>query len=541
MEVQLYQILHQLLNKQGIVTDTEELRLQLLSHPSYPSLHSVTGVLDHFGIPNAALKLPVTAEVYAELPKSFITNIKRAHFESLVLVELQRDHVKITHNRKRTEKISREQFLNQWTGLVLMVEKDETLPERKDRSQPKHIPVIPGALGLLSLGYFILSMAQGFPIAHFLLSCFGIILSIFVIKHELGFHSAFISNLCQTSENSSCDAVLQSNKALLFGIIKLSDLSLIIFSGYVISWLLFAIADLTNTWIFMTTSLLALPFTFYTIYHQLITIKKWCPLCLGITGILWLQAGSLSLVKTETLIFDLHPEALLVLPSSVLFIWAVWSFIKLLLQQKLNYRTLSIAHYKFKRNFSLFHTLYRKGNSLYTTDEIAGEIVFGNRQAPVSIILVTNPFCNHCRTAHHELESVLIRAKNKVKITLRFIVDTKNKERDLYKIVSQLLHIYKVRGEASCLHALNKLYADGTNISQWVKAQTTEFHSNYDSIIECQRLWCEENRINFTPALYIGDRPLPEEYAISDLPYFIDDLIEMPEKQHNITQRVATY
>ena len=26
----------------------DELEFQLLSHPSYPSLHAVTGVLDHF-------------------------------------------------------------------------------------------------------------------------------------------------------------------------------------------------------------------------------------------------------------------------------------------------------------------------------------------------------------------------------------------------------------------------------------------------------------------------------------------------------------
>ena len=54
MDAQLYQLLQLLIVKNNIQLHKEELKLQLLSHPSYPSLHSVTGVLEHFGVPNVA-------------------------------------------------------------------------------------------------------------------------------------------------------------------------------------------------------------------------------------------------------------------------------------------------------------------------------------------------------------------------------------------------------------------------------------------------------------------------------------------------------
>ena len=43
-----------LLRKNGIQFDKDEFLFQIQSHPSYPSLHSITGVLEHFNIDNIA-------------------------------------------------------------------------------------------------------------------------------------------------------------------------------------------------------------------------------------------------------------------------------------------------------------------------------------------------------------------------------------------------------------------------------------------------------------------------------------------------------
>ena len=50
MKSPLSLIVKKLLSKNAISFDKKELDFQIQSHPSYPSLHAITGVLDHFNI-----------------------------------------------------------------------------------------------------------------------------------------------------------------------------------------------------------------------------------------------------------------------------------------------------------------------------------------------------------------------------------------------------------------------------------------------------------------------------------------------------------
>ena len=67
----LYELVKVFLTKTGHSLNSEELKLQLLSHPTYPSLHSVTGVLTHFRIDNVAVDVPIDQETLEQLPDVF--------------------------------------------------------------------------------------------------------------------------------------------------------------------------------------------------------------------------------------------------------------------------------------------------------------------------------------------------------------------------------------------------------------------------------------------------------------------------------------
>ena len=66
----------QLLKKNAIFFDKQELAFQIQSHPSYPSLHAVTGVLDHFNIDNIAAEVPQNLETLLELPNCFLAQVE---------------------------------------------------------------------------------------------------------------------------------------------------------------------------------------------------------------------------------------------------------------------------------------------------------------------------------------------------------------------------------------------------------------------------------------------------------------------------------
>ena len=528
MDAQLYQLLQLLIVKNNIQLHKEELKLQLLSHPSYPSLHSVTGVLEHFGVPNVALKVPSTLEVLDQAPNCFLANIILDSGEELVLAEKKKAVIKITYQDKKSESYSVEKFIKLWTGVVVAIEKDENVEEVTTHPMASLGKWFLYLSAIVFLGYGLYATADLFAGTHFILSAVGLIISVFIAKHELGSQSATANSFCNLSENTSCDAILNSKGATLFGTFKLSDLGMVAFASCCLCWGLFAINGVSNFTIMSIVTLLAFPFTLYSVYYQFAVVKKWCPLCLGIVGVLLLQTAALLSLDFSLIGLDVGLKETSIFLVSIFITIGIWSFLKPLLKKQKSLSTLEVGHYKFKRNFSLFNALFKENAPLFPS-AVPGEIVFGNEHAPIELIIVTSPLCHFCKAAHKDIEKILALGKDKVKVTFRFIVDTQDKEWILYKIVSQLLHIYHTQGKASCLLNLDTLYAEEASVEHWMKEQDLHTDSSYDTIMEHQKDWCAENDINFTPALYVNNREFPDEYDRSDLLYFVDDIIEQME------------
>jgi hypothetical protein len=66
----------QLLKKNNIFFDKNELVFQIQSHPSYPSLYAVTDVLEHFNIDTIVAEVPKSLETLLELPACFLAQIE---------------------------------------------------------------------------------------------------------------------------------------------------------------------------------------------------------------------------------------------------------------------------------------------------------------------------------------------------------------------------------------------------------------------------------------------------------------------------------
>ena len=87
MKDTLINLVQKLLKKNQISFDKEELSFQIQSHPSYPSLHAITGVLDHFNIENVAADVPQNTETLLQLPNCFIAQINTEQGKDLVVIE----------------------------------------------------------------------------------------------------------------------------------------------------------------------------------------------------------------------------------------------------------------------------------------------------------------------------------------------------------------------------------------------------------------------------------------------------------------------
>ncbi|CAM1366268.1 Peptidase C39 family protein [Tenacibaculum sediminilitoris] len=520
MKDTLINLVQKLLKKNKISFDKEELAFQIQSHPSYPSLHAITGVLDHFNIENVAADVPVNTETLSQLPICFIAQINTNRGQDLVVVEKKDAEYIIYDADNKKSKTLEKEFLNKFTGIIVAVE--ETEGYQTTSSNSKLVKTVGFTLLLaFALFYIFNNTSSWYNTFYFLLSIVGVIISIAIIKQELGLKTSIGDAFCSGADDKKdCDAVLTSKGAEILKGYKLSDFSMLYFTGLA----LLTFTQIHNPTISYTISLLALPITLYSLYYQYAVVKKWCLLCLSIVGVLWLQA--LIPILTNNYIENFIISDLVTFGLIASLTWLAWSYIKPLFTEVHELKKEKIESVKFKRNYELFNSLLQKSPQLDTYLNDSNEIIFGNINSDVELTIITNPFCGHCKPVHTHIDEILKRYHNNVKIKIRFNVNTEDTDNDVVKITSRLIELYNTGDQKECRLAMDAIYG-GQKPAAWLKqwGECTQ-KEMYHSELEKEKNWCIENAINFTPEILINGKSFPKEYNRTDLILFIEDLEE---------------
>jgi uncharacterized membrane protein len=522
MQDNLYRILEKLLKFNNFSFDEEELELQIKSHPSYPSLHSITGVLDHFGIVNLALDVPINSDVFNQLPDSFIAQIKTDKYEDLVLVKKNKNGVVLDTSNKKKQHLSVVEFLKQWTGIVVVVEKEKLKIYDKNNLH-LYVKVLIMLIGGVALFSFIkYKFFSAFGFYHFIFSLLGLSVSYLLVKRELGFNSYTVDKLCSVSERTSCDAVLYSKGAIFLGLFKLSDISFVYFLGLSLNWVLLFLSGSSMNNLIAILSLIMIPVILYSVSYQAFIVKKWCPLCLATSFILLIQVISTFIFNSFQ--YQLDVKEFLFFISSFAISTLAYGYFKSIVETNIKLKEVQIKAYKFKRNISIFEVLYNNNSILDTEINDVQEIQFGNPNALFKIVLVTNPLCGYCKLKHQALDRLLLSNAKDVLATIRFNINTEQKENSVYVIANILLNIYS-KNILLCQEAIHQIYSNGVNVEKWIENYKMYAEDDYYEVLEAEKKWCIYNNINFTPAVYLNDREYPKEYDLSDLLLFTDEFV----------------
>ncbi|WP_299678399.1 vitamin K epoxide reductase family protein [uncultured Dokdonia sp.] len=521
----IYQV-EQLLRLNKIAFDKEELAFQIQSHPSYPSLHAITGVLTHFNIDHLAMVVPATEEVLEQLPTTFLSCMKIEEDQLFGVVVKKGNSLVAYYDAKDKKEYSKEEFLQYFTGIIVAVEKEETdRPSVQNKNATYLRTGLLAGLGFMLLGLLYQAQLTFAAISYGSVALLGVLISAVIIKQQLGMETSIGNAFCSdTNTSKNCHAVLTSNGATLFGI-KLGDLSLIYFIGLSLSVIALSILDYAMTPLYIL-SFMAAPITLYSIYYQYAFAKAWCPLCLIIVAVLLLQTG-IGIFQINDVV---QINALLIVGITFAITLLGWLFIEPIFLASKRLKRANIDFTKFKRNFTLFETLLTQSSKKQTHINNVSEIVFGNLQAPLSIVVFTSPFCKHCKSVHTLLEDILKSYGNLVAITIRINANTDNKESDIYKITSRLTELYHTKGQDQCLQAMHDIYeemATDTWLSTW---GTCEQEDMYHQTLVDQQNWGTENGINFTPEILINGYAFPSAYTREDLKYFIEELHEFSQE-----------
>ena len=104
----------------------------------------------------------------------------------------------------------------------------------------------------------------------------GIFICRLLVLQQLKIHSNYADKICSLFSKSDCNNVLESEAAKLWGVFGWSEIGL----GYFVSSVLLVLFVPKTISILALINIIALPYSFWSVWYQKVKARQWCPLCL---------------------------------------------------------------------------------------------------------------------------------------------------------------------------------------------------------------------------------------------------------------------
>ncbi|MEJ5105863.1 vitamin K epoxide reductase family protein [Chryseobacterium sp. MYb328] len=507
------------LKNQNISINFSEFKIQIETHPDYPSLLAFSDTLTFFNIPNLATK--IYTNEFDDLPDSFIALLQeeqKAPFFSFL--EYKEGLYQYTVGDEK-KKGTLQEIDKLWKNVVLLIEKPEDFIDTKPNNGIMQSLLI-GGLVMAILGITYLFSSSLLVVSFGALSLLGIFFSFEALKTELGLSSKISQTFCSAMANADCKQVINSNKISWLKYFKISDISIWFFISQVLNLLLFVVAGASTVFLsyMMVVLVLSIPMTLYSIYFQYAIEKKWCPVCLTIIGIVYLQT---TLIFTELPQLFFKIELLSLFIFVFLLIAALVYYSKPYFIEKKEIQEEYIRQLRFSRNYEIFRNNLKSSKIEFFNKDL---IILGRSNTSKRITVVTSPFCGFCQDVHEALEGVLERYSEQISISIRFNLYEEAMDDNTKNLLIRLVEVYNNGGDLIFIEALNTWFKNN-DFNAWFlkygKPQNVSMIKSHLNEITKENL---AKGLSFTPNIFLNQYNYPKHYKREDLEYFIADWIE---------------
>lgn len=518
-------VLTRFVQELAVPVTSQSLSDQLEKHPDYDSMLAFSEVLDFYKIPNAAYRLK--PDQLVDVPVPFIAHMSQRRFG--VVTAYTDKFVKLSDEKTKNKVLSIADFNKNYGGAVLVAEKDPNSGEsgyaekyKKEALENLRTPV---ALGGLALLFIILLMQHAGFVASLnislaLLALFktaGLITAIMLLMQSINANNPLIQKLCGGDNGKDCNAILSSKAAKVNAYLNWSEVGFFYFAG---TWLVLLFNSANPAVIYMLAALniLSLPYTAYSINYQWRVAKQWCIFCCAVQALLWLEFFAFLPALLHGPVVP-NAAAISAIAAVMLAPVLTWILVKPYLMQAKQITPLKQQLRKFKYNKELFAKMLNDEvqYALTATDQA---LIIGDPNAPNTITMVSNPYCQPCAKAHKALEEWL---PDRPDIRLQVVFSTANNEKDKKTEVAAHLMRMQKKGDNTLLkNALDDWYEQKQkNYKAWAKLYPVTDRSDVSPQLEAQKEWCKMTEIKGTPTIFINGRRLPQNYQPEDLRYFI--------------------
>ena len=504
----------------------------VLSHPDYPSMLVVSDCLREWKVENAALRL--SPDVIAEIPTPFVTFISN---DFKIITAISDHKVWYLDEDGRPQYFERSFFVESWGGVVLLAESNDLAGEKQYKTKKT---VENAQLWLTPTLLFMAIVATTGVVALFsanratalsyafggLLVCklLGIVVASLLLWYEIDKYNPALQKICGNSgKKTNCEAILNSNQSKVFAWLSWSEVGFFYFMGGFLSLLLFSETINLMAWL----NVLALPYILFSIGYQAFVAKEWCPLCLTVQALLFMEftfafSGNLYSYPYSLNQANFMSAAFLMSIGKNILLFLlpvlVWYFFKPQLQGANEGKNHKYELARLKNSVEIFNAILNKQDGLVQSAHGLG-VMIGNPSATNTIIKVCNPYCSPCSEAHQELEKLL---SGNVKVQI--IYNASNYDFDITQHPAKhFLAISEQADRNQLLQVLHDWYADKNKdyeafavkhpVNGELEAQSVKIEAMYE--------WCNANSITHTPTYFYNGRRLPSLYKLGDLEHFL--------------------
>jgi uncharacterized membrane protein len=485
-------------------------------HPYKNNLLGLSQMLSAYGIKNKGIRIDDKDDDIFNIQTPFVAH---SVGEFVVVTQVTNDVVNYKWdglNIKETVK----QFTESWSGFTLLVEKDEKSIE-PDYNENRKIELVNSLRGLILLlllcGVFVELIIKQSIYANpgltitLIINIAGICIGYLLVLKQMHVHSSYADKICSLFKQSNCNDVLESKASKIFGLIRWSEVGL----GYFISNVILLFFFPAYMFYLSIINVLVLPYSFWSIWYQKWKAKQWCPLCLIVMGLLWLlfvtnqYSGHFTISAIN--VFDLF---------NVFDIYAIPTLVVSILIPKLSHANkieqITQGINSLKANEGVFISLLKQ-QPYFAVEKSTSKIIFGNPDACIQVVILTNPYCNPCAKMHSRVEKLLGKTDN---ICVRYIFSSFDESLDDSNkfLISAYLHnsIEKTRKIFSEWFEKGKYNKEIFFTRYGYPPETDEVADEFAR----HKKWINETKINLTPTILVSGYKLPTNYKIEDLLLF---------------------
>lgn len=486
-------------------------------HPHKYNLYGLSKMLYHYNIENSGVKIENRQEGIRELKVPFIAHIGS---DFVIVYKITIDTVYYIWNKKYLN-VSIDEFCEIWSGIILYAEPDEysvepdyNLNHKTQFFKQLQRAVLWIAIFLILVVAFINnSLYEG--VEYYLLATvnlLGVYISYLLVLKQIHIHSEYGDKICSLFSQNDCNNILESDAAKLGGIIGWSEIGL----GYFIANTTITVCFPNFVSYMIVINILALPYSFWSIWYQKFKAKQWCPLCLIIQSLLWITffiyIGFGFIHVSEISILNVTLTALLYLIPILLINVLVPNLGKRREMEQITQELNSI-----KTNENVFLTMLKK-QPYYEVNKSTSSILWGNTESDILVTILTNPHCAPCAKMHSRIEKMLTESNN---ICVQYIFSSFEKELDISnkflsavyfeKKINERDEIYKKWFEENKLKKEEIFEIYKVNMENSIVEEEFRKHEDWKKITKIRPA---------TPTILINGYKLPDNYKIEDLKYF---------------------